>query len=30
VEYYLEATSQNGLLTKSPLLVDIKLKKMPR
>ena len=30
VEYYLEATSQNGLLTKSPLLADIKLKKMPR
>ncbi len=29
VEYYLEATSQNGLITKSPMLADIKLKKMP-
>lgn len=29
VEYYLEATSQNGLITKSPMLADIKLKKVP-
>jgi len=29
VEYYLEAVSQNGLITKSQMLADIKLKKVP-